>query len=90
MVKGIARRVIVVKTPDPRYFEEAIFIVKEDVSVSGVDAGTVLKEAQAVATGFVKTQTKTRGLLRKIPPLAYLAAGAGITALAMTLGGLFF
>ena len=30
MVKGITRQVILVKSPDPRLFEEAIFIVKEE------------------------------------------------------------
>ena len=30
MVKGITRQVIFVKSPDPRLFEEAIFIVKEE------------------------------------------------------------
>ena len=30
VVKGVAKRVIVVKSPDPKVFEEAIFIVRED------------------------------------------------------------
>ncbi len=30
MVKGISRRVIVVRSPDPRFFEQAIFLMKED------------------------------------------------------------
>ena len=29
MVKGISRQVIVVRTPDPELFEQAIFILKE-------------------------------------------------------------
>ena len=28
MVKGISRRVVVVDSPDPRFFEQAIFIVR--------------------------------------------------------------
>ena len=31
LVKGISRRVIVVDSPDPKLFEQAIFIVKNDV-----------------------------------------------------------
>ena len=31
MVKGTSRRVIVVDSPDPNLFEQAIFIVKNDV-----------------------------------------------------------
>ena len=30
MIKGINRQVIVVKSPDPRLFEEAIFLLRED------------------------------------------------------------
>ena len=89
MVKGITRRVIVVKAPDPRYFEEAIFIVREDVSLSGVDAETVLKEAQSVASGYVKHQAYRRGVLKHVSPLGYLAAGAVLSALFMTFAGFF-
>lgn len=46
MVKGVTRRVIVVKTPDKRLFEQAIFIVKEDAFTrDGVTAEQVLAEA---------------------------------------------
>lgn len=71
---------IVVKAPDPRYFEEAIFIVREDVSVSGVDAAKVLKEAEAVAARFVKAEGKV-GLLRRVPSGVYALVGAGVSAL---------
>ena len=30
VVKGISKRVIVVKSPDPKIFEQAIFIIRED------------------------------------------------------------
>ena len=89
MVKGITRRVIVVKSPDPRYFEEAIFIVKEDASLTGVDQDRVLAEAQAVASGYVKQQIYRRGILGKIPPIGYLAAGAIFSAAVMTVASLF-
>jgi len=89
MVKGVNRRVIVVKSPDPRYFEEAIFIVKEDVSLTGVDTKRVLEEAEAVARGYVKQQTYRRGPLAKIPPLGYLAIGAFVPIALMALAGLW-
>lgn len=39
MVKGITRQVILVKSPDPKLFEEAIFIVKEEaLAREGVSA----------------------------------------------------
>ena len=50
MVKGITRQVILVKSPDPRLFEEAIFIVKEEaLAREGVTAEQVLKEARRAA-----------------------------------------
>ena len=43
MVKGISRQVIVVNSPDPKLFEQAIFILKDGKQVSD-DA--LLKEAK--------------------------------------------
>ena len=56
MVKGITRQVILVKSPDPRLFEEAIFIVKEEaLAREGVTAEQVLKEARRAADGYLKS-----------------------------------
>lgn len=44
MVKGISRQVIVVQSPDRKLFEQAIFILKEDVP--DVTDEQLLKEAQ--------------------------------------------
>ena len=46
MVKGISRQVIVVHSPEPRLFEQAIFILKEDAAQNGVTDEALLKEAQ--------------------------------------------
>ena len=55
MVKGITRQVILVKSPDPRLFEEAIFIVKEEaLAREGVSADKVLREARQAADGYLK------------------------------------
>ena len=43
MVKGISKQVIVVHSPDPKLFEQAIFILKEDAQ--GVTDEQLLKEA---------------------------------------------
>lgn len=45
MVKGISRQVILVHAPEPKLFEQAIFILKEDVG-EGVTDELLLKEAQ--------------------------------------------
>ena len=77
MVKGVARRVIVVKSPDPRLFEQAIFIMKEEAfSREGVSAEQVLKEARQVADGYVRRNRPWVGALRRLPAPVYAAAGA--------------
>ena len=46
MVKGISRQVIVVHAPDPKLFEQAIFILKDDVG-EGITDEALLKEARS-------------------------------------------
>ena len=77
MVKGVSRRVIVVKSPDPRLFEQAIFIVKEEAMAGGgVTADKVLAEARRVANRYVRRNTQVGRSLGKLPPAAWVAAGA--------------
>ena len=47
MVKGVSRQVIVVHAPEPKLFEQAIFILKDDVG-EGITDEALLKEAQQV------------------------------------------
>ena len=49
MVKGISRQVIVVHSPDPQLFEQAIFILKDNAAAQeGVSDEALLKEAKAL------------------------------------------
>ena len=52
MVKGISRRVVVVDSPDQRFFEQAIFIVRNDAVGGGVTAGELVEEARRVARNY--------------------------------------
>ena len=52
MVKGISRRVVVVDSPDQRYFEQAIFIVRNDAAGEGVTAQALVEEAKRVARNY--------------------------------------
>ena len=61
MVKGISRQVIVVHSPDPKLFEQAIFILKEDVVDSGISDDALLKQAQE-AIRFEGKQSRKRKL----------------------------
>ena len=48
MVKGISRQVIVVHSPDPKLFEQAIFILKDNAAAEGVTDEALLQEAKAL------------------------------------------
>ena len=51
MVKGISRQVIVVQSPGPELFEQAIFILKDNAVGEGVTDEALMKEAQQVIRG---------------------------------------
>ena len=81
MVKGVARRVIVVKSPDPKLFEQAIFIVKEDALVGdGVSADQVLAEAQQVADRYVRRNSGFGKHVKRFAGPLYAAVGAVIAS----------
>ena len=83
VVKGTNKRVVVVKSPDPKIFEQAIFIVREDFSQSSGKVN-VLQEAERVANDYISAAVGTTGkLLRKLPPWAFAAAGAVLSVLVL-------
>ena len=84
MVKGISKRIVVVKPMDTKIFEEAIFIVREDVLLSGgVSSEELVEEAQRVAHSFARTQlTGREKLLAHIPGPVFAVLGAAATGIA--------
>ena len=75
MVKGVSRRVVVVKSPDKRLFEEAIFILSEDALRSGgITAEDIVSEACAVASTYVR-KNAVSGYRKYLIPAAMIAAG---------------
>ena len=48
MVKGISRQVILVQSPEPKLFDQAIFILKENALKEGITDDALLKEAQQI------------------------------------------
>ncbi len=76
MVKGLSRKVIIVKSPDPKIFEQAIFIVRDEyLSGHGIGQKELLRQAQQAANGYVD---KTYGWHRfqNIHPLVFAMMGA--------------
>ena len=60
MVKGISRQVIVVHAPDPKLFEQAIFILKDDAVGEGITDEDLLKEARNAIRGSVDKTGKKK------------------------------
>lgn len=86
MVKGISRRVIVVDSPDPQIFEQAIFILRTDGG--GISSQQLVDQAVRIA----KSYTRSQGLPppkrhRMTPAIAAMLGGGlmGLVWLAVTL-----
>lgn len=91
MVKGITRQVILVKSPDPRLFEEAIFIVREDAQGAGdVDAERILKEARQAAGSYLREGRDWNRRLERLPPPVLVAGGAALASIFWAMGLLAF
>ena len=74
MVKGLSRRVVMVRYPEAGVFEQALFFVRDDAAAArGVSADEVLAEACRIA----QRQTGAGRARKRWPPLAYLLLGAG-------------
>lgn len=80
MVKGVNRRVIVVHAPEPKLFEQAIFILKD--GVEGVTDEELLKQARkAAAPGKKRRDLFLYGTF-------WAAVGAALTAAAWVISAL--
>ena len=51
MVKGVSRQVIVLQSPDPELFEQAIFILKNSAVNKGVSDEMLMREARRLVKG---------------------------------------
>lgn len=61
MVKGVSRQVIVVHSPDPKLFEQAIFILRDEAVGKGITEDDLLKEAQQVIRAPQKRRLRYYG-----------------------------
>ena len=86
MVKGVSRQVIVVHSPEPKLFEQAIFILKDDAVGEGITDEALMKEAQLAIHGSDR-QGKKRHLY--LYGAVWAAGGALLTGLAWLLTVLF-
>ena len=79
MVKGISRQVIVVHAPDPKLFEQAIFILKDDAVGEGITDEALLKEARNAIRGSDEKQGRKRHFYLR--GAVWAAGGSLITGL---------
>ena len=79
MVKGVSRRVVVVDSPDPRFFEQAIFIVRNDAAGRGVTSRQLVEEARRVAKSCAGGSRSRRW--KEISPLLSALLGASAIGL---------
>jgi hypothetical protein len=78
MVKGISRQVIMVHAPDKQLFEQAIFILKDNViGKDGITDEMLLKEANRL---IKQPQGKPRRNLRLYGPI-WALGGALVTGM---------
>ena len=86
MVKGISRRVIVVDSPDPQIFEQAIFILRTDGG--GVSSQQLVDQAVRNAKNYARCQGLPRRRVR-VPGWLWAAIGAAAIGLTWLLCTLF-
>ena len=75
MVKGMSRRVVVIESPEPNFFEQAIFIVKNDAFSPGISEREIVDEARSVVRNYF-------GAAKPV----HKKAGKGLSVLSILLG----
>ncbi len=75
MVKGISKRVVVVKAPASSLFEQAIFILNDGhINSCSVDSENILREACAAADDYVREHCGKRRVFYKSKPFLICAS----------------
>ena len=81
MVKGINRQVIVVKSPDPKLFDQAIFLLREDAfSSPGTNPEQVIRQAQQVADQYLRKNTVVGRAAARLSPPVWGVLGATLSS----------
>lgn len=91
MVKGINRQVIVVKSPDPKLFDQAIFLLREDAfSASGTTPEQVIRQARQAADSYLRKNTVVGRAAARISAPVWGILGAALASAAWAAGLLLF
>lgn len=81
LVKGISRRVIVVDSPDPHIFEQAIFILNNDATAGGgISSQQLVDQAVRIAKSYARTHVDPpKKRFHLTPWVSALLGGAAIS-----------
>ena len=92
MVKGINRQVIVVKSPDPKLFDQAIFLLREDAfsSSPGATPEQIIRQARQAADGYLRKNTVVGRAAARLSPAAWGAVGAALASVVWAAGLFLF
>lgn len=78
MVKGLTKRIVVLDAPDQKFFEQAIFIVRNDAPTEGITAKALVEEAQWVAKTYATSDSPQLGhRFLALPAVVHALCGAG-------------
>lgn len=79
MAKGVSRQVVVIDSPDRRYFEQAIFILRRDISIPrAAEYPPIVEEAQRIAERCIQRRRRPHLF---IPAPAWALLGGAAVAL---------
>ena len=82
MVKGVSKRVVVVREPGNGMFEQAIFIIKNEENLKNYSAEEMIKEACITAELYTeRTSGRGRDFMEKVPAPIFALLGAAVTAI---------
>ena len=82
MVKGVARRVIIVTSPEQDRFEKAFFLLCEDLPAAGDPEEEVLRQAQQAADAYLQRSSPQARRRRMVGPVLFTLLG-GVLASAV-------
>lgn len=89
MVKGIAKRVVMVKSLKRSIFEQAIFVIKDEAYANGkLSADKILSEASGIAERYLSTKKHSSKQTEFYLILSAVAGGAFV-GIIWALFGLF-
>lgn len=82
MIKGSQKQLIVLRTGDSRYFDEAYFVLRREVEAERCDRGDLLREAnRIVEESRIGSGRKRRVPVRFLSFAVGILCGAGVAVL---------